>query len=83
MKRLVLRFRGEIAWPVCRSHRHGYLFWYLTRDEAKLLTVALSQATVVASPIRQHPDLIEPRQPSQILTRRRVKDGTSVEWIGV
>ncbi|WP_236011730.1 DUF6930 domain-containing protein [Alicyclobacillus fructus] len=83
MKQLGLRFRGENAWPVFRSHRPGYLPWYLTRDEAKLLTVALSQATVVASRIRQQSDLLEPPQPNQILTRRRVKDGTSFEWIDV
>ncbi|WP_304459388.1 DUF7309 domain-containing protein [Alicyclobacillus sendaiensis] len=83
MKQLGLRFRGEHAWPVFRSYRPGYLPWYLTRDEVKLLTVALSQATVVASRIRQQSDLLEPPQPNQILTRRRVKDGTSFEWIDV
>ncbi|WP_074949336.1 DUF7309 domain-containing protein [Alicyclobacillus macrosporangiidus] len=83
MKQLGLRFRGENAWPVFRSHRPGYVPWYLTRDEAKFLSIALSQATTVASRVRQQPDLLEPPQPNQILTRRRVQDGAAFEWIDV
>jgi len=81
LKQLDLRFRGEHAWPVFRSHRPGYLPWYLTQDEAKFLTVALSQATVVASRVREQPDLLEQPQPNQVLTRKRVKDGVSYIWI--
>ncbi|MCL6636230.1 MAG: hypothetical protein K6T29_10795 [Peptococcaceae bacterium] len=81
LKPLGLRFRGEHAWPVFRSHRPGYLPWYLTQDKAKFLTVALSQATVVASWVREQPDLPEPAHPNQVLIRKRVKDGVSYIWI--
>ncbi|WP_303802856.1 hypothetical protein [Alicyclobacillus macrosporangiidus] len=66
-----------------RSHRPGYVPWYLTRDEANFLAIALSQATLVASRVRQQLGLLEPPQPNQILTRRRVQNGADFEWIDI
>ena len=47
IKELELKFRGRNSWPLFRSYQPGYLPWYLTKDEARYLTLALQQAICV------------------------------------
>jgi hypothetical protein len=60
IKKLGLKFRGAHAWPMFRSYRPGYMPWYVTAEEARLLTHALSQTLEVAPRVRDNPDLLFP-----------------------
>jgi hypothetical protein len=45
---LGLQFRGKGAWPKFRSHRPGYIPWFLMGGEADFLTTVLLEARKVA-----------------------------------
>ncbi|MDQ3815010.1 MAG: plasmid pRiA4b ORF-3 family protein [Armatimonadota bacterium] len=62
MKQLGLKFRGSQEWPLFRSYRPGYQPWFLTRDEARFLTLALEQAIEVARRVQDDPDLLGPER---------------------
>lgn len=44
MKRLGLKYRGQAAWPIFRSHLPNYIPWPVDASEARFLTVALQQS---------------------------------------
>ena len=56
IKKLGLRFRGRNQWPQFRSYQPGYHPWYLTKDEAEYLTLALQQAMEVSLRLKKDPD---------------------------
>ncbi|SFV02392.1 DUF7309 domain-containing protein [Alicyclobacillus macrosporangiidus] len=76
IKQLGLHFRGKTAWPLFRSYVPGYVPWYLTSEEARFLTVALEQAADVAKRVRDDRDLLNPRDPGTVFTRRQSPDGS-------
>jgi hypothetical protein len=47
-------------WPLFRSYQPGYFPWFLARDEAGFLTLALQQALVVAPQLKENMDLLTP-----------------------
>ncbi len=53
IKTLGLKYRGKRIWPMFRSYVPGYVPWFLTAPEVRLLTVALQQAVHVAEQARQ------------------------------
>jgi hypothetical protein len=55
---LGLKFRGKNVWPMFRSYRPGYVPWFLTAAEVRLLTVALQQAVQVAKQTRVNPEML-------------------------
>ena len=57
IRSLGLKFRGRNAWPQFREYRPGCLPWYLTKPQARFLTVALEQAKDVALRIRDDMEL--------------------------
>ena len=59
IKSLGLKFRGKKEWPMFQSYQPGYLPWFLTRSEARFLTVALQQAIHVVEKIRVNPHLLD------------------------
>lgn len=58
IRSLGLKFRGKNAWPMFRSYRPGYVPWFLTADEVRLLIVALQQAIHVANQTRGNPEML-------------------------
>jgi len=79
IKKLGLKFRGKKEWPSFRSYRPGYFPWYLTRDEAKFLTLALQQTVMFARRFQENSDMLVPQNPNQYLVR--VPEKTKEGWI--
>lgn len=77
IKKLNLRFRGRNQWPLFRSYQPGYYPWYLTRAEAKYLTLASQQAIEVALRFKETPDMLTPQKAGAYLVRvpRKAKGG--------
>lgn len=59
IKKLGLKFRGAGAWPMFRSYRAGYMPWFVTAEEARFLTHALTQTLDVAPRLKEDPDLLD------------------------
>jgi len=79
IRKLELKFRGQNAWPVFRSHRPGYEEWYLTSDEARFLTLALVQAQEVAKRLSDDPQLLD-RAPDDHYLVRASLDKEGKRW---
>jgi hypothetical protein len=58
IKKLGLKFRGSYAWPMFRSYRPGYMPWFVTAEEMRYLTYALSQTLEVAPRVKDDPELL-------------------------
>jgi hypothetical protein len=70
IRSLGLRFRGKNAWPHFRSHRPGYLPWYLEKNEVVFLSIIVQQAIDVAKRVHEGQlDLFEEIDADMILTR--------------
>ena len=80
IRRLRLKFRGRHAWPFFRSHRPGYHPWYVTKDEARYLTLALQQATEVALRFKEDPELLTPPKGNCYFVRVPEKEGKRWKW---
>lgn len=64
-------------WPRFRSHREGYVPWFLNRDEARQLILFLHQTLGMTLRIEERNDLLLPPRPGMVLVRSRQPDG---EW---
>ena len=51
IKTLGLKFRGRQSWPCFRSHRPGYVPWFLTGSEARYLNLALRYTMLIAEKV--------------------------------
>jgi hypothetical protein len=60
IRELGLNFKGRRVWPLFRSYQPGYFPWFLTRDGARFLTLALQQALVIVPQIKENMDLLTP-----------------------
>ncbi len=69
VERLGLALRGRKAWPMFRRYEPGFLPWPLTGDAAAFLTVALQQASDVATRFRDDPEAVGPDDPGRFLVR--------------
>lgn len=69
IKKLNLKFRGRSAWPLFRSYLPGYVPWFVTKEEAGFLTVALEQAIDVALRFRKDSDILDPPRRGLVLVR--------------
>lgn len=58
IKKLGLKFRGASAWPMFRSYRPGFMPWFVTSEEARLLKHALEQTLEVAPRVKDDPDIL-------------------------
>ncbi len=70
IKSLGLRFRGPLAWPMFRYYKPGRAPWYVEREAARILTLALEQALQVYTDVdwideqyEDHPDELDDRLP--------------------
>jgi hypothetical protein len=80
IRRLGLRFRGRKAWPQFRSFLPGYVPWYLTKEEASFLTVALEQAAEVALRFREDRNLLSPSEEGLFFTRVLLNKDGAPTW---
>ncbi len=76
LAQLGLRFRGRDAWPLFRSHRPGYVSWFLDPAEANLLTVALEQGLLFCQRLQDDPWPLPLADSRCILTLVPEGDGT-------
>jgi len=80
IKRIGLKFRGSSAWPLMRSHKPRYVPWFLNSEEARYLTLALEQATIVTSRLIEDEDLLEPPRPGLYFVRVPLVDNGNLSW---
>jgi hypothetical protein len=80
IKSLGLKFRGRNAWPLFRSYRPAYHPWYLTADEARVLTLALQQAREVCPRFREDPALFDPPNDELWFVRVPEVTGEGLSW---
>lgn len=76
---LKLKFHGARNWPQFRSVRKSSVDWFLTADEAIVLTAALEQALDVARRRRSQPDLLATSANGDILVRVNGEQGWADE----
>ena len=79
IRALGLRPRGRHAWPVFESHEPGRLPAPIAEDEVAFLRHAIFQALDVATRLREHPDLLVPREPDRLLVRASRDGGRT--WV--
>lgn len=80
IKKLGLKFRGRKEWPLFRSLLPGYVPWFLNREEAGFMTVALQQAQAVALRVRDNPQLLTAPHDDQYFVRSAEKRGRKITW---
>jgi Domain of unknown function (DUF6930) len=83
IKQLALKFKGPSAWPMFRSYRPGYVPWFVTCTEARMLIHVLSQVLDVATHVRDDPDPIQPVgrvEPGGHWVRAAHEEGTKLIW---
>jgi hypothetical protein len=80
IKRLGLRFRGRNQWPLFRKYQPGYPPWYLAKDEAEYLALALRQAIEVSLRFREDPDILIHRKRNHYLVRVPRKTDGRWQW---
>jgi hypothetical protein len=66
---LSLKFRGKNGWPMFRHHLPGYLPWFVTAAQAKVLATCLEQALDVLPRYRDNPDLLQDPESDSHLVR--------------
>jgi hypothetical protein len=82
IKKLGLKFRGRHVWPQFRSYLPGYVPWYLEKDQAIFLTIALHQAMDVARRLKEDRNLLSPPKDGLLLVRvPSVKGGWRDVWV--
>ena len=78
-----LKSAGARSFPLFRSYRPGYLPWFITRAEARLLVHALSQTLNVATRVAAEPDSLQPPQgagKNAFLVRVARKEESELVW---
>jgi hypothetical protein len=80
IKELGLKFRGRKSWALFRSYRPGFVPWYLAKEEAKFLTLALQQAKEVALRFKKDRGMLTPPQENHYLVRVPQKEGEILWW---
>lgn len=78
IKQLGLKYRGRKAWPLFQSFAPGYMPWFLTADEARFLTHALTQTLDVARRAEKDLSFLETDDEDEYLIR--VQDSESNTW---
>ena len=75
IKRLGLKFRGSLAWPLFRSYIPAYKPWYIDSEEARLLVICLEQTMDVASRLLENPRLLPRLSPKGDFLVRAYEEG--------
>lgn len=80
IKTLGLKFRGKNAWPLFRLHEPGYVPWFISAQECRLLTTALQQALVVSLRCRESNEFLSSGGQGVLRFRVPRKAGGQIEW---
>lgn len=80
IKTLGLKFRGRQSWPCFRSHRPGYVPWFLTGSEARYLNLALRYTMLIAEKVLEKHDLLKPSVKGQYRVAYVSTDGDRAVW---
>ena len=80
IRALRMKFRGPKAWPLFRRYQPGYQPWFLNREEALFLTVALQQTRGVALRFKEDRNLLTPPFHDHHLIRVPQREGTHLRW---
>lgn len=83
IKELGITFRGCNFWPLFRNYEPGYVPWFLTRDDATFLTVALNQVTDVCLRLEEDAEvLIGPTEDHYLVRVFNEREDTWIdEWL--
>ncbi|MBI4558818.1 MAG: hypothetical protein HY706_14645 [Candidatus Hydrogenedentes bacterium] len=78
---LSLQFKGRNNFPVFRSHRAGYVPWFLDKEHVSLLAVTLEQTMEVAAIVKGQEDFLKPPEGEMILmVRTPARDSAGLRW---
>jgi hypothetical protein len=80
IKKLGLKFRGRNAWPQFRSYLPGYVPWFLTKDEARFLTIVMEQAIDVALRFKEDRDILEAPTEDSVMVRSLESRDREKHW---
>lgn len=80
MTKLGLKFRGKQNYPIFRSIRPRFMPWFITSEEAKMLSYAIEQTLAVASRVRENPNLLPSETDEVYLVRVAEKHGKTLVW---
>ena len=69
IRSLNLKFRGKNSWPLFRHYLPGYLPWFVTAAQARVLATCLEQALDVLPRYRDNPDLLQDPESGSHLVR--------------
>ncbi|MGI9035000.1 MAG: DUF7309 domain-containing protein [Pyrinomonadaceae bacterium] len=59
IKKLDLKFRGKQNYPLFRSIKPGFMPWFITSDEARMLIYAIEQTLEVAPRVKENPEILD------------------------
>lgn len=79
IKKLGLKFHGKNNWPLFRRYEPGFYPWYIDKEEAKFLILALKQAKEVALRVKENKELLI-SQDSLFLIMIPEKKGKKLIW---
>lgn len=82
-KKLGLKFRGKQNYPLFRSIKPGFLPWFITSDEARMLICVIEQTLEVAPRVRENPEILNDESDTEneiVLTRVAEKQGAKIIW---
>jgi len=80
IRQLGLTFRGRGAWPLFRSYEAGLVPWFITAEEARLLTLALEQVLEVAPRVRENARLLHVKRKEHFLVRVSRREAGGLIW---
>lgn len=84
MKKLDLKFRGRQSYPLFRSIRPGFMPWFITSDEARMLIYAIEQTLEVAPQVKENPEMLndedEDTENEVALVRFAENEGKKTIW---
>ena len=80
IKSLKLNFRGSKAWPLFRRYEPGYEPWYLNREEAVFLTIALEQAKDIALRFKTNSKLLDSPIEGGYLVKAASSEKEGLAW---
>lgn len=80
IKKTGLKFRGKKQWPLIRRLKPGFEPWFLTKSEAKFLTIALQQTKKVALRFKANKNLLKPPEKNFIYLLVPEKKGGELKW---
>jgi hypothetical protein len=80
IKALGLKFRGRRSWPCFRSHRPGYVPWFLSGTEARYLSLALRYTMLIAEKIIENRDLLKSHRKGEYRVAFVAREGGKAVW---